>query len=135
VNVAGRLSQFPDITPDEAHAVLKWLVATKRLAASEVRTALRERNVLVEEIRAKLEALTDAGFGLIARAESLRSRASGKRGRKKASARAVAAWKAQGRYMAAVRRLPKAARAKVRAVRASKGVAAAVAAARRIAKT
>jgi hypothetical protein len=131
--VAGRLPQFPDITPDEAHAVLKWLVASRRLAASEVKTALRQRNVLVEEIRAKLEALTGAGFGLIARAESLRGRAS-KRRRRKPSAKAIAAWKAQGRYMSAVRRLAKADRAKVKKIREAKGVKAAIAAARRTAR-
>ena len=132
--MAARLSQFPDITPDEAHAVLKWLVATKRLAASEVTSALRKRNVLVEEIRAKLEALTGAGFGLIARAESLRGRASRKPPRRKASPRTLAASRAQGRYMAAVRRLSKANRAKVKKVREAKGVSAAIASARKMAK-
>jgi hypothetical protein len=132
-DVAGPLSRFPDITPAEAHAVLKWLVATKRLAASEVKTALRKRNVFVEEIRAKLEALTGAGFGLIARAESLRGHASRERRRRKPSAKALAAWRAQGRYMAAVRRLSSGDRAKVKEIREAKGVRAAIAAAKRLA--
>lgn len=46
--------------------------------------------------------------------------------RRKVSAKARAAWKAQGRYMAAVRRLSKADRAKVRAVREKSGIRAAI---------
>jgi hypothetical protein len=47
--------------------------------------------------------------------------------------RAEAAWRAQGRYLGAVRRLSKVNRAKVKAIREKKGVGSAIAAAKRIA--
>jgi hypothetical protein len=53
------------------------------------------------------------------------------RKRRKASAKARAAWKAQGRYMAAVRRLPKAARDRIKVIREKKGVLKAFATAKR----
>lgn len=50
------------------------------------------------------------------------------------AAQAIFAYRAQGRYIAAVRRLPKAMRATVKAIRQRPGVATAVAAARRMGK-
>jgi hypothetical protein len=94
--------------------------------------ALKKREQLVAEIKARLEELGGEGLRLVTGAVALR-RATRRR-RPKASAKAVAAWRAQGRYMAAVRRLPKAARAKVKAMREKKGLRAALAEAKRLAK-
>jgi len=129
----GRLSECPDITLEQAHSALKFPVATGRLTAREVRQAVEKHERLVAEIRARLEDLGGQGGRFLTSAAALR-RPPTKRRRRKPSAKAVAAWRAQGRYLGAVRRLPKAARAKVRAIRESKGVAAAIVFARRLRK-
>ena len=54
------------------------------------------------EIRAKLEALGGEGLRLLRGPEAVKRRPVGRR-RKKASAKAQAAWKAQGRYLGTVR--------------------------------
>ena len=54
--------------------------------------------------------------------------------RRKASAKARAAWKVQGRYLGAVRQLSTANRAKVKAIREKKRLRAAITAARKLAK-
>jgi hypothetical protein len=57
-----------------------------------------------------------------------------RRRKRRISAATRKLYQQQGRYMAAVRRLPKADRAKVRAIREKSGVRAAIAAAKRMAK-
>lgn len=59
------------------------------------------------------------------------ARNAGRKAKLRVSAATRAAWAAQGRYMAAVRRLPKAARARIKAIREKSGVRAAIAAAKR----
>jgi hypothetical protein len=82
---------------------------------------------LVEEIRRRLEELGGQGARFLTGVAALRRAPVAKRGRRKASAKARAAWKAQGRYLGAVRRLSAANRAKVKAIRQKSGVGAAVA--------
>jgi hypothetical protein len=114
-----RLARFPDLSHNDAVSALKWLVATKRIKVQEIHAALVKRDELVAE-----RFLTSVA--------ALRRPA--KRRRRKVSAKARAAWKAQGQYLGAVRRLSKADRAKVRAVRQAKGIRAAIAAAKKLAK-
>jgi hypothetical protein len=97
--------------------------------ANQIVNALRRRDRLVAEIKARLEELGGEGLRFMRGPESLRKRPR----RKRVSAKARAAWKAQGRYLGAVRRLSKADRAKVKAIREKNGVKAAIAAARRLA--
>jgi hypothetical protein len=111
---------------------LKWFAATKRITAREIQDALRKRDELVEEIHRRLEELGGQGARFLTSAAALRRPA--KRRRRRVSAKARAAWKAQGRYMAAVRPLPKTARAKVAAIRKAKGITAAIAQAKRLGK-
>jgi hypothetical protein len=113
-------------SPDQAHSVLRWFHATGEVTAKQIADALRKRDELVAEIRARLEELGRQG----ARFLTVR----GKPRRRRVSPKAQAAWRAQGRYMAAVRRLSKSARAKVAAIRKAKSVGTAVAAAKKIAK-
>jgi len=103
-------------------------------SAAEISGALRKRDELVAEIKAKLEELGGQGLRFLAGAQALRRRPPAKRLRRKASGKAQAAWRAQGRYMSAVRQLSPAQRAKVKKIRAVGGVAASTAAARRMAK-
>jgi hypothetical protein len=129
--MAGRLAGFPAITPEEALAALRFLVAKGRLKNDEVRRAVKAHAELVEELEASLKALGGEGLRFLRGPEALRRRTRQRR----VSAKARAAWKAQGRYLAAVRRLSKAARAKVRAIRKAKSIEAAIAEAKRIARS
>jgi hypothetical protein len=125
-----RKARFPELSHADAVSALKWLVATKRIGVHEIHSALQKRDELVEEIRRRLEELGGQGARFLTSVAALRRPV--KRRRRKVSAKARAAWAAQGRYMAAVRALPKAARAKVAAIRKAKGVKAAIAAAKRM---
>lgn len=129
-----RKARFPSLTADQAHVALRWLHATGKVTAKDIGAALGERERLVAEIKARLEALGGEGARFLTSAAVLRRPRGAKRRRRKPSAKALAAWRAQGRYMAAVRRLPKASRAKVAAIRKAKGIRAALAESRRLAK-
>jgi hypothetical protein len=134
VKVAGRKKRFPGISADEALAALRWLHSVGKVSALEISGALKKREDLVRQIRAKLEELGGQGLRFLARTQASRKRVPAKRRRRKASAKAQAAWRAQGRYLAAVRPLSKANRLKIKKVREARGVGAAVAAARRLAR-
>jgi hypothetical protein len=128
--MAGRKARFPRLTSDEAHAALHWLHALGKVTSRQIVDALRERERLADEIRRRLEQLGDAGLRFLRGPESLRRRPP----RRRASAKARAAWKRQGRYLAAVRRLSKVDRAKIRSIREKSGVGAAIAAAKRMSR-
>jgi hypothetical protein len=127
-----RKAPFPKLAERQALVTLRWLHALGKVTSKDIADALRHRDRLVAQIRAKLEALGGEGASFLSIA-SFRKRVPRTRP-KRVSAAGRAAWKAQGRYMAAVRGLPRSARAKVRAVRAESGVSAAIAAAKRLAK-
>jgi hypothetical protein len=121
---------FPKISAEDAHAALRWLHATGKVTSSDIVRALRKRDQLVEEIKQRLEELGGKGLWFPRNKEGLRRRP--KRG--KASAKARAAWKAQGRYLAALKPLSKANRLKVSAIRERSGIRAALAAGRALVK-
>jgi hypothetical protein len=128
-----RKASFPGLSHADAISALRWLVATKRISVREIRLALAKRDALIREIKLRLEALggerlRHLGAGLLRRPSGSRRR------RRLPSARARVAWKLQGQYMAAVRRIPKAARARIKAIREKSGVRAAIAAARKAAR-
>ena len=130
---------LPGITAEQARQALHILVAEGRVAAAEVSRALKRREKLVRELRARLQSL-GGEVALSVReaardaAPSPKTRAAIRRGAKKAITEAQrAARKAQGQYLGAIRRLSKASRAKVREIRKSDGVRAAIAAAKKLA--
>jgi hypothetical protein len=127
-----RKTAFPRLSPDQAHAALRWLHAVGKVKASDIAGALKGREQLVQEIKARLEQLGGEGLRFLRGPEGLQKRA--RKAQKRVSKAARAAWKAQGRYMAAVRRLSKADRGKIKALRDKAGVRAAIAAAKRMAK-
>ena len=129
--MARRKSRFPKLSERDAHAALRCLHATGAITARQIADALQKREELVAEIKARLEELGGQSARFLTPAVAVRWKAR----RRRVSAKAQAAWRAQGRYMAALRRLPKAARAKVAATRKAKGVSAAVAAAKKMAKS
>lgn len=128
-----RKTAFPRLPPAEAHAALRWLHALGKVKASDIAGALKGRDQLVQEIKDRLEQLGGEGLRFLRGPEGLRKRA--RKARKRVSKAARAAWKAQGRYMAAVRRLSKADRAKIKAIRKKTGVRAAIAAAKKMARS
>jgi len=125
-------SKFPRITAALARQALHVLISEGRLTAKEVMKAVRRRQGLLRELRQRLAMLGEEASGEVVRAVkaarlSSREKATNQRRTRKPASRAQrAAWAAQGRYMAAVRRLPKAKRAKVKAIREKSGVAAAI---------
>lgn len=132
--MAGRRKGFPNITAAEAHAALRWLMATGKVTAAEIWTALREREALAAEIRAKLEALGGEGLRFLRGPEGLQRRIPGRQVKRRVSAARQAAWRIQGRYLGALRHLSAGERKKVAAIREKRGVGAAIAAARKIGK-
>lgn len=120
------------------------LVHEGKIAASEVREALKKREKLIRDLRTRLEELGDetvaAGrrFGKRAaarlRAAKKASRPARKRAKPVISAATRKIYQMQGKYMSALRQLPRTARAKIKKIRASKGVRVAIAAAKRMAK-
>ncbi len=128
-----RKQRFPKISAQEAHAALRWLHGLGKVRAKDIVDALRRREQLVSEIQQKLQELGGEGLRFLRGPEGLKPRQAGPRARKRVSAKARAAWKAQGRYLGAVRALSPANRAKVKAIREKSGVRTAIRAAKNLA--
>ena len=124
------------ISAQQAREALEFLVHEGKLVAAEVTRALERREKLVKELKTRLAELGDQGaaagrrFGRSAEREWKASRPARRRA---VSAATRAARRAQGEYMAAVRRLSKAARKQIREVRKSSGIRAAIDAAKKLA--
>jgi hypothetical protein len=136
-----RKGSLVTLSAERAREALTYLVAEGRIAAREVEKALDNRDRLIREIRERMAALGVEGVRTGRRlakraAKSYRSaeKATRKPRRKAVSAATKAARRAQGQYMAAVRSLSKDVRKRVLEIRKSKGVKAAIAAAKRLAK-
>ncbi len=142
--MAKRRRQSLALSGEHARQALAVLIQEGKLAASEVKKALQRRDRLVRALRASLAAL-EAGVagvgrrvlkdGLFAMAGTRKAAVRRAARRKpKISAATRKMYQQQGRYMASLRPLPKAARAKIKAIREKSGVRAAIAAAKRMAK-
>lgn len=118
------------ITAEQARNALTYLVHEGRVTTKAVEKALANRERLIREIRDRMAALGGAAADGFLQAE----KATRKPRRKAVSAATRAARKAQGQYMAAVRRLSKSARKQIKAIRQKSGVKAAIAKAKRMAK-
>jgi hypothetical protein len=124
-------TRLPGITAEQARQALHILVSDGRLAAREVAKALARREKLVRDLRQRLNAL---GEEVAAALPDARQRRAIRREAGKAITKAQrAARQAQGRYLGAIRQLSKASRAKVREIRKSSGVKAAITAAKKMA--
>ena len=117
------------ITADQALQALQVFVHDGKILAQDVSRAIQRRDKLVRQLRARLEALGDEGARVAGRLQ----RQAAPHVRKAISKARRAAYQAQGRYMAAVRALPKSTRAKIKKIRQSSGVDAAIKAARQMA--
>jgi hypothetical protein len=128
-----RKEKFPKLSAGQAQAALRWLHALRKVTTKDIASAVGHRERLVAEIKERLELLGGEGMRFLRSPASFERRPPRRRA-KRVSAAAQAAWRAQGRYMAAVRRLSKANRLRVKAIREKVGVRAAIAAARKMAK-
>jgi hypothetical protein len=118
-----------NLTPQQAHYVLRVLMSQGRVRTSQVERALRGRE---EEIRAlkerlaSLQAMGASDSGGRSRSRGRAARAARPARKRRMSARVRALRRLQGRYMGYVRRLKPAEKARVRAVREKQGMAAAI---------
>jgi hypothetical protein len=135
------------ISADDALRAVHVLLHDGKILARDVTRAIERREKLVRQLRAKLVELGDEGArvaGRLRRQAAPKVAAAGRsidkalgvarrRGKKVISQARQAAYRAQGRYMAAVRTLPKTARVRIKKIRQSSGVDAAIRAAKKMA--
>ena len=125
------------LTAHHATIALNMLVEEGKIAAADITRALKRREKVIKELRAKLSALEQAAAPVARRIMSEGRKAVRRaepRARKAISKAQKAARKAQGRYMAAVRQLSEDARVKIREIRKESGVDAAIKAALKMPK-
>jgi hypothetical protein len=124
------------LSAEHAAAALQLLIEDGKVAASDVTRALRRREELIRDLRARLSALEEAARPAakrLAKASRRVARSARPQARRAVSRAQKLARQAQGRYLAAIRSLSKEARVKVQAIRKSSGVVAAIKAARSLA--
>jgi hypothetical protein len=125
------------LTAHHAVIALNMLVKEGKIVAADVAGALKRREKMMKELRAKISSLEKASAPVarrVAAAGREAVRRARPRARKAISRAQKIARRAQGRYMAAVRRLSKDARVKIREIRKQSGVDAAIKAALKMAK-
>jgi hypothetical protein len=124
------------LSAEHAATALQLLIEDGKVAMGDVTRALRRREQLIRDLRARLSDL-EAAARPAAKRLATASRRAVRRAQPQARRALTRAQKlarqAQGRYLAAIRGLSKEARAKVQAIRKSSGVAAAIKAARSLA--
>jgi hypothetical protein len=130
------------ISGEHARQALAILLQEGKLKAGEIRKALQRRDRLIGALRASLAALERGAVSVGKRLEgslpvgrkarTAKRKMARRKPRISASTRRI--YQQQGRYMAALRPLPIAARAKIKAIREKSGVRAAISAAKRMAK-
>jgi hypothetical protein len=129
-----RKHHLPELSPGDAHAVIRWLYALGKVTARDIRTALRERDSLVSEVTGRLEDLGGVGERFLKRIDASPRAADAEIGRARTSVKERAAWRAECRLRTILATLPRKARNRVRAIRESRGLGAAITAARRLAE-
>jgi hypothetical protein len=125
------------LTAHHAVIALNMLVQEGKIVAADIAGALKRREKIMKELRAKLSALEKASAPVARRVASASREAVRRakpRARKAISRAQKTARRAQGRYMAAIRRLSEDARVKIREIRKQSGVDAAIKAALKMAK-
>jgi hypothetical protein len=111
---------------------LQMLIEEGRIAAGDVARALKNREKLIKELRARLAEIESVSRPVARRLASAGRKAVRRvapRARKAITRAQRVARQAQGRYMAAVRSLSEDARVKIREIRKESGVDAAIKAA------
>ena len=115
-----------------ASMALQMLIEEGKIAASDVARALKRREKLVRDLKARLSEIESISRPVVRRVASASRKAirrAAPRARKAITRAQRVARQAQGRYMAAVRSLSEEARGKIREIRKQSGVDAAIKAA------
>lgn len=123
------------LSAQHAGLALQMLIEEGRIAAGDVARALKNREKLIKELRARLAEIESVSRPVARRLASAGRKAVrrvGPRARKAITRAQRVARQAQGRYMAAVRSLSEDARVKIREIRKESGVDAAIKAALKI---
>ena len=125
-----------DVTPGQAQWVLERLLAQRRITSSEVRSMLAGLSTEIADIEQRLASLREAGGSRPVAARAPRSAAPARRARKrrtggkKGHPRGIA-----GTLAVLLRSIPAAEHAAIAAIRADKGIKAAILAAKAKIKT
>ena len=120
------------LSAQHAGLALQMLIEEGRIAAGDVARALKNREKLIRELRARLAEIESVSRPVARRLASAGRKAVRRvapRARKAITRAQRVARQAQGRYMAAVRSLSEDARVKIREIRKESGVDAAIKAA------
>jgi len=120
------------LSAQHAGLALQMLIEEGRIAAGDVARALKNREKLIKELRARLAEIESVSRPVARRLASAGRKAVrgvAPRARKAITRAQRVARQAQGRYMAAVRSLSEDARVKIREIRKESGVDAAIKAA------
>jgi len=132
---------YLNFSSDRAAQALSILIHEGKLKLRDVTKALDRREKMIRELREKLASFGEGVSGAASRVARRGTRKASVRTRKVAtkprriSKAQRAARQAQGRYLAAIRPLSVAARAKVRSIRQKSGVRAAITTAKKLAKS
>lgn len=118
------------LSAHQSAMALQMLIQDGKIAARDVAAALQRREKTVRELRARLSALGEEVAASVAKTAAREA----PRARRAITRAQRSARQAQGRYLGAIRRLSKQARARVKAIRAESGVDAAIRAAAKLAK-
>jgi hypothetical protein len=124
------------LSAQHAGLALQMLIEEGRIAAGDVARALKNREKLIKELRARLAEIENVSQPVARRLASAGRKAVRRvapRARKAITRAQRVARQAQGRYMAAVRSLSADARVKIREIRKQSGVDAAIKAALKMA--
>ncbi len=118
------------LSAEHASLALQMLLEDGKIVAKDVTSALKRREKTIRDLRARLSALGEDVAASVAKTAARE----GPKARRAISRAQRTARQAQGRYLGAIRRLSKQARARVRAIRAESGIDAAIRAAAKMAK-
>lgn len=118
------------LSTHQASLALQMLIEDGKIAAKDVTNALKRREKTIRDLRARLTALGEEVAATVAKTAAREA----PKARRAISRAQRSARQAQGRYLGAIRRLSKQARARVKAIRAESGIEAAIRAAAKLAK-
>ena len=118
------------LSAHHASLALQMLVDDGKIAAKDVAAALKRREKTIRELRARLSALGEDVAMSVAKTAAREA----PRARRAITQAQRRARQAQGRYLAAIRKLSRQARIRVRTIRSKSGVDAAIRAAVKMAK-
>lgn len=122
------------LTAEHAAHALSLLIADGKIAAKDVTNALKRRELMIFDLRRRLVALEGSAVSTIERAGTKVALKVERKAKRRMSTARRAALRLHGKYLGTVRPLSKAARARIKTIRETAGVHAAIKAARKMAK-